>query len=96
MHYEAPTTDASSWNAVEFFAWAQSTRIAAGQFGEKFPPHLSRWYGPVLLELNGDVERLKQAWARFGESKYWENSTPAYPFTAFMRVWEQFVPSEAA
>lgn len=97
----APTSPASSWVADDFWRWAQARRIAAGFVAEKHPgQRLTGWYSAVLLTLNGDVDRLQEAFYAFGDDAYWQKpkQPPPLPFAGFMSQWERYVPrgSDAA
>lgn len=91
----APTSPSESWGGEDFWRWAQVKRQDAGLIAERGPPpRISFWWSPVLLELNGDVERLKEAFYRFGEDPYWQKQKPPLPWRAFQTNWPNFVPRE--
>lgn len=78
--------------ALRFFCWAQDTRTETGLPREKPPRRiekLSAWYSEAMSELNGDEERLREAWFRYGDDKFWEQR--AFPFAGFMSQWGKHV-----
>lgn len=82
--------------ATSFFAWAQDTRTDNGLAREK-PPNLAKlatWFSSALSELNGDEERLREAWWQFGDDKFWESKN--FPFNAFMSQWSRYVIAKAS
>ena len=63
------------------------------------PRSLSGWYSVAMSELNGNDDRLREAWLRFGDDKFWQKATPACPFKAFMHAetgWRKYVPRDLA
>lgn len=92
---EAPTKPPDQWGGEDFWAWFQSKRQAAGFVAERGPPpRLSFWWSPLMMELNGDVERLKEATYRFGEDPYWQAKN--LPFNGFKTNWPNYVPRGGA
>jgi hypothetical protein len=92
---EAPTSPPDTWLADDYWRWAQSKRQQAGFVAEKHPgPDLAGWYSQTLASLNGDVERLKEAFLNFGDSPFWQKpkEPPALPFRGFMSQVDRFIP----
>lgn len=92
---EPPDSPPDTWLGEDFWRWAQAKRQAAGFVAERRRPHpraLSAWYSTALATLETDVERLMEAFYRFGENQYWQQQTPALPFAGFMAQWDKFVP----
>lgn len=90
-----PDTPPGTWSADDFWRWAQSKRMRAGLVAETRRPDpraLSSWYSGALATLGGEVERLQEAFYRFGDDKHWQAATPPLPFRAFMTQWDSFVP----
>lgn len=90
-----PTTPADAWTADDFWRWAQSRRQKAGFIAEKHPGvELSGWYSQTLAGLNGDIDRLKEAFLSFGDSPYWQKpkEPPPLPFRGFMSQVDRFIP----
>jgi hypothetical protein len=85
-----------SWTKEEFWRAAEITRRTKGFAPEKWPsPHvLSRWWA----EARGvaEVRELAAAFARFTEDKHWAAAAPPAPFSAFARVWNNFLPRKAS
>lgn len=91
----APTTPDTTWTADDFWRWAQSRRQAAGFVAEKHPgAELASWFSQTLAGLNGDIDRLKEAFLSFGDSPYWQRpkEPPALPFRGFMSQTDRFIP----
>ena len=94
ISWTAPLNAVETWNAVDFWAWAQSRRQAAGLVGEqRMPVDLRKWFNGAQLTLGGRTEALQEAFLRFGDSPYWQKRTPPLPFKGFMAQWTDFVPA---
>ena len=92
-----PTTSPEAWTGEDFWRWAQFKRQEAGFVAEtRRPRDLGGWYSTVLMTLQGDVQRLQEAFYRFGEDKHWQAAKPALPFGAFVAQWGDYVPRKAA
>lgn len=92
-----PTTPPEAWTGDDFWQWAQFKRQEAGFVAEtRRPRDLGGWYSTALMTLGGDVERLQEAFYRFGEDRHWQAAKPALPFSAFVSQWTDFVPRKVA
>lgn len=94
--YEPPTKPEAEWEGFDFWTWGQCRRQASGLLAEKppRPEKLSRWWSAARLVAS--VERLQEAFYRYGEDKFWEAKTPPHPWAGFQSTWEKYVPQEAA
>jgi len=92
-----PETNSSS-GGPGFFAKVQTARVAHGYASERapHPSALGAFFSEALMELNGDEARLWGAYEHFAESDHWAKATPPWPFTAFMKLWRDFVPRKSA
>lgn len=92
----APDTPPETWLGADFWAWAQTRRMAGGYVAEPGPPHdVGKWWNACLLTPGVTPGRLKRAFEAFGaDRKHWE--AKGYPFRAFMTQWTQFVPPEVS
>jgi len=77
-----------------FFAKLQRDRLAAGFATEKPPRGLDAWFSEVLMELNGDFERVEATVRAWSADPYWR--TQRLPTRGLMSQWRQFVPQQAA
>lgn len=77
-----------------YFAWLQNERHEAGFVTEKPPMGLSGWFSEVMLELNGDRDRLDATVAAFGRDPYWRKQN--LPMRALMKKWRDYVPAARA
>lgn len=86
----APTNRHASGSA--YFAWCQQERHKARLVTELAPPlrKLSAWFSEVMLEFNGDGERLDAALEAFSVDSYWAARNA--PFAAFMSQWRKYAP----
>lgn len=91
-----PPPDVESWDARDFWRWAELRRRAGGYAPEKWPDakKLSGWWREARSVVR-TVERLKATFYAFGQDEHWERARPAFPFKAFMSQWNQFLPKEA-
>lgn len=88
-------------SASVFWGWAQDLRQKAGCVREAPPEtrNLSGWYSAAMMELNGDDDRLREAFLRFGDDEHWQHATPACPFRAFMNAetgWRKYAPRKVS
>lgn len=92
--WEPPKTEPETWNAVDFWGWAQSRRQKAGFVGEqKLPFDLRKWFSGAMLSLGGKTEVLQEAFLNFGDDPYWQKQKPVtLPFAGFMAQWATFLP----
>lgn len=94
--FQKPTADPLTWTGEDFFQWAQWRRQEAGFVGEiRRPKGLGSWWSRAMMTLGSDIERMQEAFYRFGESPHWLKATPPLPFAAFVAQWDQFVPKAA-
>lgn len=95
---DAPTTEPDGWSGLEFWQWAQSIRQSGGLLAERPPHHrkLSAWWSEAQMRNGVTVKALKDGFFAFGQSKFWEATTPPYPFHAFMAQWDQFTQPEVS
>lgn len=84
--------------ATQFFLYVEGLRRKAGYIGDDQPHPLTleTWYREAMMELNGDEQRLKDAFDKFGSDDHWLKANPPFPFTAFMSEWRKYVPRKAA
>lgn len=88
-----PDKPVEQWQGEDFWRWFQHKRQEAGFVAERGPPpRLSFWWSPVMLELNGNVERLKEGVYRFGEDPFWQKNQ--LPWRGFQTQWPSYVPRE--
>ena len=93
--YQKPAADPSAWTSEEFFQWAQWRRQEAGLVGEvRRPRGMAGWWSTAMLTIGGDIERMREAFYRFGESQHWLKATPPLPFSGFMSRWDDFMPAK--
>lgn len=81
-------------SGAAYFAHIQHERMEGGLAREK-PPHpnkLSSWWSEALMELNGDAKSLDDAFSDFTKDPYWKQTSPPFPFSAFMSQWRNYVP----
>lgn len=98
IEHRAPKKDSSSSGGPAFFARVQEARRTHGFTTERAPNprDLGAFFSEALMELNGDEGRLWGAYEHFAESEHWKRATPPWPFTAFMKLWRDFVPRRQA
>jgi hypothetical protein len=94
---DAPPTSADETGGAGFFAWVQQKRHAAGLARDRLvkPEAIASWYSAASMELNGDEDRLRAGYERFTTDGYWGRQKPPWPFNAFMKQWEDFIPPAA-
>lgn len=89
----APSAPPEAWLGDDFWAWAQTRRMAGGYVAERTPPRdLGSWWSALLMTPGVTPVRLKRAFEAFGRSKHWE--AEGFPFRAFMKQLDQFMPPE--
>ncbi len=83
-----------SWPKEDFWRAAEVTRRSMGFPPEKWPHPvaLSRWW----TESRGiaEVRELAEAFTRFTRDKHWATETPPAPFGAFMKFYNNFLPTK--
>jgi hypothetical protein len=92
----APTTPPEAWTAQDFWAYAQSNRIAGGYLPER-PPHprkLGDWWSGSQMTPGVTARALKGGWSNYGQDPYWEK--PGYPFNGFMSQWAKYTRPEVS
>lgn len=77
-----------------YFAWLQHERHAAGFVTEKPPAGLGAWFSEVMLELNGDGERLDATVRAFAKDAFWRQRNA--PMRGLMAKWRDYVPRAVA
>lgn len=77
-----------------YFAWLQNERHEAGFVTEKPPAGLSGWFSEIMLELNGDGDRLDATVRAFALDPYWRKQNA--PMRALMSQWRRYVPKAVA
>lgn len=95
--YVKPAADPLTWTGEDFFQWAQWRRQEAGFVGEvRRPRGLGAWWSTAMMTLGSDIERMQEAFYRFGDDPHWLKATPPLPFSAFVSQWDRFVPKAAS
>ncbi len=83
-----------SWPKEDFWRAAEVTRREMGFSPEKWPHPvaLSRWW----TESRGiaEVRELAEAFSRFTADKHWRNEKPPAPFGAFMKLYNNYLPTK--
>ena len=85
-----PKPDNPFANGSSFFAFLQQERRAAGYATETPPRGLDAWFSEMMMELNGDTDRIQGTVAAFARSEYWKPKN--LPIAALMSKWREFVP----
>ncbi len=83
-------------SGAAFFAYLQHDRAANGLVTERppSPRELSAWFSEVMLEFQGDGERLEATVAAFAKDPYWLERN--LPFKALMKHWRNYAPRQDA
>lgn len=89
-----PMPDNPFANGSAFWAFLQHERLAAGLATEKPPRDVDSWFSEMMLELNGDTERIKATVAAFARDKYWKAQN--LPTRGLISQWRSFVPQRRA
>jgi hypothetical protein len=93
---EAQPALAGQERPTAFFRRCQEARrVRLGALVEKVPGRWSAWYDEALRELEGDEQRLADAWGGFLESDWARRLHPPCPADAFMKRWRNWVPALA-
>lgn len=92
---EKPATPPDTWQAEDFWRWAQWLRQQGGYVAEKPPPgrKLQDWYRMALMTDGMSVAGLKRAFCAFGRDKHWE--AQRFPFGAFISQWASFAQKDS-
>ena len=94
---EKPTSDPTTWQATDFWQWAQFKRQEIGLIVERRrPANLGSWYSEAMMAVNGDTLALIKGFMRFGDDQYWLKKDPPLPFAAFTNGWDKYVRAEVA
>lgn len=79
-----------------FQSWVNDARAEVGLPPEQPIADIGLKLSPLLLELNGDVERLKLGYLEFlQERKFWAKQKPKHPLRGFLSQALDFVPAKA-
>lgn len=83
--------------AGSFAAWVNDARLEKGVAIERPVADLNLRLAPVLLELNGDIERLKLGYLEYlhNETRYWAKEKPPHPLRGFLSQALDFCPARA-
>ena len=85
-----------SWAKEDFWRAAEVTRRQMFYPPEKWPHPiaLGRWW----TEARGiaEVRELAAAFSKFAHDPHWSKAAPPAPFTAFMKLWNNFLPRKVA
>jgi hypothetical protein len=75
-----------------YFAFIQGERRESGYVNEAapHPSKLAGWFSEAMLELQGDVTALDEAYMGFAKDPYWLRQK--LPFRGFMAQWRKFAP----
>jgi hypothetical protein len=87
-----PRPDDRFASGEAFFLDLQHARFDLGYVTEKPPDGLAEWWTDALKYLEGDPEPLWDAFVRFWRDPYWKKRNPPFPFIAFMRRWQDYLP----
>ena len=92
----APEAPVESWDAFDFWRWAQAGRQSNKLLAEKqmHPAKLSAWFSTALMTEGVSIRALRDGFVRFGNDPHWEKASPPYPFAAFVSQWTKYVRQE--
>lgn len=91
-----PPPSSTQVSGAAFFAWTQDLRAIEFGFVREKPPRggLNAWFNRAMLEVGGDLERLKAGFVAFSGDQYWRPRKA--PWAGWIDQWERFVPSRAS
>ncbi|MDP1824925.1 MAG: hypothetical protein Q8L48_16835 [Archangium sp.] len=82
---------AADFTGDGFFAWTQETRVDLGAVREAPPARgLGAWFSEAMMEVGGDLDRLKAGWLAYLKDPYW--FPRKNPWAGWLKKWRECVP----